>query len=253
MWGDIQLAMIYQSHACRVAFMCGAHIISHTKLNSMWLAEGDNPTFRTQNQLRKLFWLCYSLDKDIFLRSGLPPNVVDDYCDVSLPDDYEQQLTRKWEIDPSATDDYLMLFLPGDLRLSLIKGKTVKLLYAANSLQKSDMELLRDIMELDEDLENWRVSVTPEARPSLSLSGNAQASADMMPPKRMHIIVIHFEYYYIMATIHRATSRCKAWGNGAAVDLDGVSSSLELCVQASRSTLIYLRDSIDMMMGEAFW
>lgn len=219
----------------------------------MLLEDGQSILFRTRNQLRKLFWLCYTLDKDIFLRTGLPPCIMDDYCDVSIPEDYEKMLSRKWEIDPADVDDSLMLFLPGDLRLSLLKAKTSRLLYAARALRKSDTELLRDIMELDEDLENWRLSIAPEGRPSLSLCGNAQATADMLPPKRMHIIIIHFEYYYTLTTIHRATSRCKAWGNGDVGDLDGVSSSLQLSVQASRSTLIYLRDSIDLITGVSFW
>ena len=41
--------------------------------------------------LRHLFWLCYVLDKDISLRTGRPPVIADQFCDLTLPEGYAQQ------------------------------------------------------------------------------------------------------------------------------------------------------------------
>lgn len=249
--GHIQLASVHISCAARLTYMLGAHVLRPTQSS-----ERCRDSYRAQNHLRRLFWLCYTFDKDISLRTGQPPCFEDDYCDISLPENYDNLNESRWDADPASIDDCeaAVLFVPGNLKLSLMKAKTGKLLYAARSLQKSDAELLRDVRELDDELENWRTSLNKELRPSLIQSGSSQAMlSDLTPPRRMHVIVNHFEYYYLMATIHRATSRCKAWANVEDGNMDGVGSSLELTVQASRSTLFYLRTAVHSLLGECFW
>ncbi|KAF3764090.1 hypothetical protein M406DRAFT_346418 [Cryphonectria parasitica EP155] len=249
--GHTQLASIHISCACRLVYMLGAHVLRPIRTDGR-----GRDNYRAQNHLRRLFWLCYTFDKDISLRTGQPPCLEDDYCDISLPDNYDDIITARWDADPMSIDDSEIsaLFVPGNLKLSLIKAKAGKLLYSARSLQKSDAELLRDVRELDDELENWRISVNKDWRPSLIQSGGATTTpSDMTQSKTMDAILSHFEYYYLMATIHRATSRCKAWADVEGGDMDGVGSSLELTVQASRSTLFYLRAAVHSLLGQSFW
>lgn len=255
--GHMQLASVQISCAGRLVYLLGAHVLCPSREDGT-----DLERYRADNHLRRLFWLCYTTDKDISLRTGQPPCLEDEYCDTTRPDNYQDLKTARWDapvVNPHDSESWA-LFVPGDLELSLIKAKTGKSLYTAKSLKKLDAELLRDIRELDDELENWRMSIKKEWRPSLIQSGSplhcgiSQADVnDMSPAQTMQTIINHFEYYYLMATIHSATSRCKVWANIEDGDIDGVGSSLELTVQASRSTLFYLRASVHSLLGEAFW
>ncbi|KAM0274971.1 hypothetical protein ACHAQH_007701 [Verticillium albo-atrum] len=140
--------------------------------------------------------------------------------------------------------------LPGDLPLTIIKSKTCKVLYSTAALRKSDAELLRDIRELDEELERWRCSVPLPYRPALSFSEDTPASSvtDIDRHLLMKKSIVHFEYHYLSAAIHRASGRCSVWTGGK-----GVSSSVAITVQASRSTLIYLRAAAEGIAETAFW
>jgi hypothetical protein len=253
--GQIPFCSIYLSLACRIMFMLGGHI-----LPDPWTSPGETDaetlagwTPHEARHLRKLFWLCYTLDKEISLRTGQPPAISDDHCDLTLPGGYlDVQYLDEWlYADVTRLDDAAVPLLPGDLRLTMIKSKACKLLYSAEALRKSDADLLRDIRELDEELERWRLSVPPKHRPVLALSQSA-----MRPPesqKSIRTIVIHFEYQHLMATIHQATSRCRAWTASESREMDSVRSSLALAVEASRSTVLSLRTAVHSLIEDASW
>lgn len=212
-----------------------------------------------ESHLRQMFWMTYTLDKEVSVRTGLPPSIEDDYCDLTLPQAHRdpQLMVREGAGSLSDTNStrraWLGTFpttLPGDLTLTIIKSKTYRALYSTAALRKSDAELLRDIRELDEELERWRCSVPQPFRPALAFSEDAASSIDKDMDR--HIImkksIIHFEYHYLSAAIHRASGRCSVWAGG-----EGVSSSVAITVQASRSTLIYLRAAADGITETAFW
>lgn len=387
--GQVQSSAMLLAFACRIMFMLGGHKLS----NDSWLPtpesrSGSGTTTpasapvdiadRKRRHLRKLFWLCYYVDTDISLRTGQPPSIDDDHCDLSLPPGYiEIQYLDRRELEalkerhfyplnsypnmpspspypynqgagqsgpnpskPSGTpttmtsaaqghrirhpylghsypglDETSVPVLPGDLRLTLIKSKTCKLLYSALALRKSDAELLRDIRELDDELERWRLSVPERYRPALSLPrtsppgglqraqgqegsqkgsgggcyfqvpgrkqeqeqeqgqgqgqkqghGYGKSYDHTMSAESVRTILINLQYHHLVATIHQATGRCRAWQNRSSMLeentnartgemlMEGVSSSLALSVEASRSTLIYLRSVTRALLGEAFW
>lgn len=195
-----------------------------------------------------LFWLCYIFDKDIALKLSQPPLMDVEYCDLTLPDEYEDYYSHipNTEDEMVAPGDDRLPHFPGDPRLSHLKDKTARLLYSANAARKTDAELLRDIRQLDEELETWRLSVPPDFRPALSISSSKNYVAGKALAKNMRRTLLHLEYHYLMTTIHRASSRCTGW-NG------GVQSSMALSLEASRSTLIFLRAAVDGLAGQAFW
>ncbi|KAK3321291.1 fungal-specific transcription factor domain-containing protein [Cercophora scortea] len=250
--GQIASATMFHSLACRVMFMVGGHTLPDPW--SEHTGHTMDHTVRTSRQLRKLFWLCYIFDKEISIRTGQPPSIDDAHCDLTLPNGYLDIQYLDYT-DVTLLDDAAVPVLPGDLRLSIIKSKACKLLYSVEALRKSDTELLRDIRELDDELERWRLSVPPKHRPTLSIAWEASMEHYANAPDSIRTIVINFEYHYLVATIHRATGRCRSWANaeGGGGEMEGVSSSLMLSVEASRSTLLFLRTTVRSLLGEAFW
>lgn len=253
--GQIPLCAIYHSIACRIMFMLGGHIIADP-----WTRPGEADESESgwmaheKRHLRKLFWLCYTLDKEISLRTGQPPAVSDDHCDLTLPSGYLeiQYLDEYLYADVARLDESAVALLPGDLRLTMIKSKACKLLYSAEALRKSDADLLRDIRELDAELERWRLSVPQKHRPVLSLPQSSMWS-QREGPKSVRTILINFEYHYLMATIHQATGRCRAWNARESHEMASVRSSLALAVEASRSTVLYLRTAVNGLLEAASW
>ena len=129
------------------------------------------------------------------------------------------------------------------------------MLYSPSALHKSDPELLRDVRELDDQLEDWRMSVPSQIRPKLhALSVDSVLEILRHAGQfQMLTIFIHLEYLYLVSTIHRACGRCSAWSDDEHTRPQAVSSSLALAVQASRSTLIYLQASSHYIHRESFW
>lgn len=245
--------------ACRMVFMLGGHTYQPVK------AYGAEATHkeREARQLRMLFWRCYLFDKDIALRTGQPPLMSDDCCDLTLPDNYVECYFYLPDLDESSSSasnmyEELTPYLPGDPRLSHLKDKTCRLLYSAQALRKTGAELLRDIRELDDELENWRLSIPPDFRPTLSISENAAVPFPTMKlPWSMRHICLHVEYHHLMTTIHRASGRFYAiQADNAAKETEwngAVESSIALSLEASRSTVIYLRAAVNGLAVEAFW
>ena len=196
-----------------------------------------------------LFWLCYVLDKDISLRTGQPPVIADQFCDLTLPEGYAQ--SRFLPHQPGQVQNP---WLPGDLRLSLLKSKAVQSLYSNASLRKSDAELLKTIRELDEELEGWRISIPEGFSPTLSVRKDVRLAEDTTISRSMLLIELHLDYHFLLNTIHCASGRCVTReSNDPQHHSFGVQSSFDLSVEASRSTIVYLSASANRLAGEAFW
>ena len=205
---------------------------------------------RMDHQLRNLFWVCYALDKELSLRTGQPPSINDDHCDLSLPDDYGKHLQYQFKIHHVSRESMIEIPLLGDFRLSKIKAKAYTMLYSTRALQKSDAEILKAIRELDNELETWRVSLPQKCRPTLSFSKGSPITEEDLD---MQAVMLRLEYHHCMATIHHASGRCVAWTNHHNGIMEGVSSSLALSVEASRSSLAYLQTAQHVLPADSFW
>lgn len=104
---------------------------------------------------KRVFWIAYSLDKDLSLQMGQPSAQDDDDMDVELPS----------EIDSS-------LFSPGELinlnffklraRLAMIQGQIYKRLYSVKATKQAVAERVVAATELEAMLQSWRASIPPE-------------------------------------------------------------------------------------------
>jgi hypothetical protein len=229
----------YAGITARLIFMLGGNVLSSQAYPF------DKRRQQTDQQLRNLFWICYTMDKDISLRTGQPPTISDENCDLTLPPGYLERAFLDVEDEDAP---FLGPVFPFDLRLSIIKARAHRELYTVSSLRKSDAELLRSIRELDDELEEWRLSVPPTWRPTMSFSPETSD-----PNMGMHSVLLRLNYHLCMAIIHQASGRCKSWMEGQSGTVDGVSSSMALSVEASRSSLCYLEAAEHVVVDGVFW
>ncbi|KAH7159283.1 hypothetical protein DER46DRAFT_509070 [Fusarium sp. MPI-SDFR-AT-0072] len=256
--GRLYSAAMLHAIACRIVFRLGGHMQTNIKPYGAEVSRQE----REVRHLRTIFWLCYIFDQDTALRTGQPPIMCEEHCDLTLPDSYLENCfcrpaPRDGILSLSFADESLFPYLPGDLRLGQLKGKTFRLLYSAQALRKSDTELLHDIRELDNEIENWRLSIPLKFRPALSVSRHPQFAPEIELPQSMQHIVLHLEYHHLIATIHQASGRCCPVSPSASFPegerSGAIDSSLALALEASRSTLYYLQAAVDGLAGEAFW
>lgn len=264
--GKIQMASMALALTCRLLFPLGAH--------RQPTAGSDAPEqqSRTRSHARKLFWLCYTFDKIVALRTSQRPCIDDEHCDLALPPGYVEGLYVDHN-DTIGSRSGALCCLPGDLQLSIIKSKACRLLYSVRLQQYNQQHhqptpkagLLREVRELDSELERWRLSIPARFRPMLlsrSYGGNNNGAWWLDPAldasQRMHVMVLHFEYQHLVAALHRAASPWLTWGSEATVSTAatlplGSSQSQTLSVEVSRSCLTYFRDAAPSLMGAAFW
>ena len=188
-------------------------------------------------QRRRVFWIMYMLDKDTALRSGRPPCISDDDCNVELPD--EDPLDGVGNLPLSNGMANFNLFR-AMARLSVIESKVYIQLYSAKAAKQSDGELLNTIGRLDDELEKWKDSLPAEFRP-----GNDQSTTSQN--KIMPVVFLHFSYLYCLTTIHRTSSNHGHWtnrlSNFALAGLNArptnprIFNSTALCVLAARSSI----------------
>ncbi|RAQ41574.1 Zn(II)2Cys6 transcription factor [Aspergillus flavus] len=250
--GSLQSANYFGTLVARMLFMLGAHTSLPDETEYPKTTAGDHRS-RVQRQLRIIFWLCFTVEKDVCIRIGQPQMFTDENCDLTLPTGYVEQLYEDIKVHHFAkeiprTEITGYPLFPVDLRLSIIKSRAYSTLYSFKALKKTDAEILKDIRELDDELERWRMSIPLEWRPTLSFSHETPD-----PNVSMHSVMLRLNYHLCMTIIHQASSRCKSWAKGQGGVMDGVSSSLALSVEASRSTLLYIEAAEHVLVDGIFW
>ncbi|KAJ6012367.1 hypothetical protein N7522_002722 [Penicillium canescens] len=246
--GDLLSAAATLSIATRLLYTLGAH--------TLYAGEPSNTSSSTYNKgnlrchLRDLFWLCYSFDKDLCLRIGQPPCILDTHCDLTLPCDYVRLHNINLRGNMSQVDDETIPLFPWDLRLSLLKSKVYERLYSAHSFRQSESEFLSSIRSLDESLEQWRRSLPEELRPTLYVSQETSVAANL----NTSAVMLRLAYYHCVAVIHQASSKFQdPTTDIPGPRLDNITSSTSLSTAASRSTLSFLHKVLYVVHPECVW
>ncbi|PCH02320.1 Transcription factor [Penicillium occitanis (nom. inval.)] len=245
--GDYKKAAMFVTMASRIAYALGGH------KNPFESQHGESSAYNTSRpecHIRNLFWLCYTFDKELALRTGQPPSISDDNCDLTLPPGYIELQNSNICCPDVVIDNTTVPLYPWDPRLSVIKSRTYKLLYSESAMRKSKSEILQHIRELDDALEQWRLSLSREFRPTLTFS------EDTLFPSALATqpIMLRLAYHHCVIIIHSASNRCRELSVGdLGMQEIGVASSLGLSVEASRSSLLYLQAALPNIAGECFW
>ncbi|KAM3468266.1 hypothetical protein MY5147_008114 [Beauveria neobassiana] len=193
---------------------------------------------RKRQHVDNLFDLCYILDKNIALRFGRPPLLTEDYYDVNLA-----------SAAPGSTElphDY-----PSDPKLNLVKERTCRLLYSPKAAKLSDGEILQYIRQLDQELEQWRLSVPRLIRPRLSIPPDfSPLIGESSRRQKKQLINLQLDYHYTMIAIHAMVRKCGAANEEMELPEDlhsVVHSSVDISLEASRSTLTFLGLSLGLL------
>ncbi|KAF5724675.1 transcriptional activator Mut3p [Fusarium mundagurra] len=242
--GDLESASFLVSVASRFLIQLGAHLYP----SSSDVYNKDNDA----HHVRDLFWVCYCIDKDLSHRTGQPPTINDDHCDLTLPPNYVQmQSNNILSSSPcSSRSSYTVPLYPWDIRLSVMKSKIYNDLHSISASRLSETEILRRIRHLDEELEAWRVTLPSDHRPTLSFLEQTPVDAHT----NTQAIMLRLSYHHCVILIHRA--RCRVFQEGLSsmslID-DGHRINFQILIDASRSILIYLEKALPVLAHECFW
>lgn len=200
---------------------------------------------KQHNHLRGLFWLCYSIDKEMSLRKCEPPLINDNDCDLNLPANYvaassDHQFFLR-EVSPGE------LLFPSDLRLAVLKSRIYQNLFSHQSLSKPMPERLQIMREMDDELNELKSQFPAVAQPERFLEGEIPST--LFHDLSLRGINLHLGFYHCLTKIHQAILIGPVTSRGWAPP----SSSLELCYQAARSTLLYINRVRHLVIKETFW
>ncbi|CAF3430419.1 unnamed protein product [Fusarium graminearum] len=239
--GDLHSASFLISIITRMIFKLGAHI-------SPPISEPYDKG-NINHHMRDLFWVCYSMDKDLCHRIAQPPAINDAHCDLSLPPNYAEMqnsnilsLSQFSPYNPATVPLY-----PWDIRLSIIKSRIHDDLYSMSALRQSEAEILRRIRYLDEELEVWRLTLPLDHRPTLSFLDKTPVDAHT----NTQAIMLRLSYHHCVISIHKA--RCRMFNPAVGLVGDGHEANLQLLVDASKSILTYLEKALPVVAHECFW
>ncbi len=104
---------------------------------------------------KRVFWIAYSLDKDLSLRMGQPSAQDDDDMDVELPSEIDSSLIYPGE-------STRMNFFNFRARLAMIQGQIYKRLYSVKATKQAVSERVVAATELEAMLQSWRANVPIE-------------------------------------------------------------------------------------------
>ncbi|KAI9041745.1 uncharacterized protein KD926_006469 [Aspergillus affinis] len=243
--GQPQTAQLLLSMAIRILYNLGGHTIQGP-LDSL------SPSVRRHHEhLRHLFWMCYSIDTEMSLRKCQAPLINDADCNLELPAAYRSTPSPR----PPFTDpqqSFPEVVFNSDLRMVMFKSKVYRQLYSRPSLEASVATRLRLIRELDHELHELK-ALLPHSHPEtpsetssgLSDTGLSDASAR---GHNIRSVMVNLEYYHCLTKIHGAS----LVGHDVTEE-SSAPSSLELCYQAARSTLLYLSRMPELISEETFW
>ncbi|KAL7795781.1 hypothetical protein V8C37DRAFT_373415 [Trichoderma ceciliae] len=259
--GQYSSAEALHSAACRMVCELNGHSYQPKKRSETEHSLSE----RRGDHTRKLFWLCYLADKDLSLLSGRPPILANEYCDISVPEECLSHDVFLHASNEAVDDDNMdaiawarvIPFVLGDPHLAVLKEKIFRLLYSPSALKMIAGELLTRIRHLDDELESWRLSLPHALRPKLSILPNHGLPSTRTFSSYLRSVQLQLEYHYLLTVIHTPVRRFGA-AQGAETsppeELHSVMhSSIDLSLEASRSTLHLLIEPIAMLRQETFW
>lgn len=214
------------SAAGRLAYRIGLH----RKLDDFGISLAEIET------RRNVFWIVYSLDKDLALRIGQPSIIVDDDIEVDMPPE-ANRLVQALGAPKSFNIFYYMI------QLAKIQSRTFSDLYSIRSRNKHAIKRLKLVTHLDKALQEWQEMLPIEIRPGEDI----QCSEDQYPT----VFMMHFAYLNCLTSIHRIAIHHSSWTNDKqsqvisathGKELDNqVKASEAICLTAARNTIELLQ------------
>ena len=170
-----------------------AHMAQALGLHRDYHALKMDPIVREER--KKVFWVCYIMDKTISMGIGRSSTLHDYDCDAALPSSNSEYYSDN---DPSGPPNWLHHTFVHNIRLSQIISKVYRKLYSAQSVAGHTIDSLADAVgDLDEELMSWRSNIPAEYRPESDVAWQSDAL-------HQHVLQLHLGYYNCLYNIHRA-------------------------------------------------
>ncbi|KAJ5716032.1 uncharacterized protein N7483_013213 [Penicillium malachiteum] len=181
-----------------------------------------------KSHVRKLLWVAYAIDKELCLRTGRPPTLPDDECDLDLLD-----VSCRYENGPKNLG--LIGFFPTHLPLSMLQSHIYTELYSIKAQRKSETELLMSIRELDRGLEEWRNAISVAEHQVY----NDITESEYRLKLHTRFELLQMQHRYCVIAVHQSVSRCRLHINeqNLKISMAGIDSSLQVAVNESRLLL----------------
>ena len=141
---------------------------------------------------KRVFWIAYSLDKDLSLQMSQPSTQDDDDMDVDFPSDPENSLVYPED----ANSIYLFNFRA---KLAIIQGQIYKRLCSVKASRQPAHERIMAARELENVLQSWRASV-----PIHLMRDSYDLSCDMPTPGKSQPVALQLSYFNSLAIVYNA-------------------------------------------------
>ncbi|KAF5635312.1 uncharacterized protein FTJAE_6475 [Fusarium tjaetaba] len=150
--------------------------------------------------------------------------------------------------------------LPRDTNLARIKENASNILCSPRAFKYTEGELLAHVRQLDDELEEWRLSISASYRPRLSISSDlvfglpaSLTERDRMK-ERAYFINLQLDYLFTIINIHTLVRKCGDFEENLPDDLHSVvESSADLSIEASRSIFRILNQIVELWEEDALW
>ncbi|KKK14330.1 hypothetical protein AOCH_001059, partial [Aspergillus ochraceoroseus] len=231
------------SEPCNLLIATAIRFCHDLGLERMDNVSAMNP--EESEQRRRVFWIAYSLDRDISLRSGKPLAQSDDDVSIGLPT--TSHTDPQQTIPTKNTYDCFDAFI-AHCQLATIKGQLYKALYSAAAENRPLGEIMTSIGILDEKLEHWKRKLPSEYQPEAQICPLLPQS-----PAFIMLLFLHYSYFNCVIAIHRLVA---SRGINIGMDLPGedgiclsasppprsrVFMSASLCADAARASVKLMR------------
>ena len=195
---------------------------------------------------RKLSFAFYASDSDISLRTGKPPLLPEEYCDFAFRtylDPAGKQLSSS-ETSNSCQHD-----------LCIIKQRVSRLLHSPATTTSTDAEILESIRTLDAQLEDWRLSVSPDMRPKILSPPESPQHSAVDSHQSRRSIDLQLDYCYVLVVLHSVVRRCcPSFGANKNIPEDlheVIHSSIDVSLEGARTMLRSLKIITEAEVGQA--
>ena len=177
---------------------------------------------------KRVFWIAYSLDKDLSLRMGQPSAQDDDDMDVELPSETDSSLFYADELTRMNSFNFRA-------RLAMIQGQIYKRLYSVKATNQAVAERVVAATELESMLQSWRASVPIE------LMQDYHESFLQMPISGTigHAIILQLSYFNSLAIVYNSLPAlpryCELGGTGDPIEFQLLSAPLTYATEARKA------------------
>ena len=146
-----------------------------------------------REQRQSVFWIAYSLDKEISIRTGQPPSQDEEDMDVELPAE-TVNLDKQTEGRVIGVSIFYLR-----IGLAIIQGKIYKRLCSMSAQKLSRTERLVSVQELEVTLEEWKTGVPIDF--GATFLSSEVLTEDL--PALLHMAIIRFSYLKSLDVIRR--------------------------------------------------